>query len=87
MARVLRSVFGCPIETEAIINKPEIMEFSSDRLVRREDGFLYTGADTGGFMEDATEDLLLRWLTMSVFFRFFIITLQWAQEGRSLINM
>ena len=30
-------------------------------------GFLYTGADTGGFNADATEDLMLRWLQLSVF--------------------
>ncbi len=30
-------------------------------------GFLYTGADTGGFNSDATEDLMLRWLQLSVF--------------------
>lgn len=30
-------------------------------------GFLYTGADTGGFGEDTTEDLLLRWYALSIF--------------------
>ncbi len=30
-------------------------------------GFLYTGADTGGFGADCTEDLLLRWLAVSIF--------------------
>ncbi len=30
-------------------------------------GFLYTGADTGGFNSDATEDLMIRWLQFSVF--------------------
>lgn len=30
-------------------------------------GFLYTGADIGGFGCDATEDLLLRWLALGVF--------------------
>lgn len=30
-------------------------------------GFLYTGADTGGFSGDTTEDLMLRWLEFSVF--------------------
>lgn len=30
-------------------------------------GFLYTGADTGGFSGDTTEDLLLRWLEFSIF--------------------
>lgn len=30
-------------------------------------GFLYTGADMGGFNCDVTEDLLLRWLQFSVF--------------------
>ncbi len=30
-------------------------------------GFLYTGADLGGFGEDATEDLLLRWLGLGIF--------------------
>ncbi len=30
-------------------------------------GFLYTGADTGGFGADATEDLLLRWYALSIF--------------------
>lgn len=30
-------------------------------------GFLYTGADLGGFGSDATEDLLLRWLSLGVF--------------------
>lgn len=30
-------------------------------------GFLYTGADCGGFSKDTTEDLLLRWLSVSVF--------------------
>lgn len=30
-------------------------------------GFLYTGADLGGFGEDTTEDLLLRWLALGVF--------------------
>ncbi len=30
-------------------------------------GFLYTGADLGGFGADATEDLLLRWLALGVF--------------------
>lgn len=30
-------------------------------------GFLYTGADLGGFGSDATEDLLLRWLAFGIF--------------------
>lgn len=30
-------------------------------------GFLFTGADTGGFGSDATEDLMLRWLQYSLF--------------------
>ncbi len=30
-------------------------------------GILYTGADLGGFGEDATEDLLLRWLEFGLF--------------------
>lgn len=30
-------------------------------------GFLYTGADTGGFSADATEDLVMRWLGVSIF--------------------
>ncbi len=30
-------------------------------------GILYTGADLGGFGDDVTEDLLLRWLEMAVF--------------------
>lgn len=30
-------------------------------------GFLYTGADLGGFGSDATEDLLLRWLALGLF--------------------
>ena len=30
-------------------------------------GFLYTGADVGGFGADATEDLVLRWLEFAVF--------------------
>lgn len=30
-------------------------------------GFLYTGADLGGFGADATEDLLIRWLSFGVF--------------------
>lgn len=30
-------------------------------------GFLYTGADTGGFGSDVTEDLMLRWLQLSMF--------------------
>lgn len=30
-------------------------------------GFLYTGADVGGFGEDVTEDLLIRWLSFAVF--------------------
>ena len=30
-------------------------------------GFLYTGADTGGFGCDTTEELMLRWLQLSVF--------------------
>lgn len=30
-------------------------------------GFLYTGADIGGFGSDATEDLLLRWLALGIF--------------------
>lgn len=34
-----RSVFGNPIETEAILQKPEAEEFESDRLTRTEEGF------------------------------------------------
>lgn len=30
-------------------------------------GFLYSGADLGGFGSDCTEDLLLRWLALSLF--------------------
>ena len=30
-------------------------------------GFLYTGADIGGFGADATQDLLLRWLALGIF--------------------
>ncbi len=30
-------------------------------------GFLYTGADLGGFGADGTEDLLLRWLELGIF--------------------
>lgn len=30
-------------------------------------GFLYTGADIGGFGSDTTEDLLLRWLAFGIF--------------------
>lgn len=30
-------------------------------------GFLYTGADLGGFGADVTEDLLLRWLQLGIF--------------------
>lgn len=30
-------------------------------------GFLYTGADLGGFGMDTTEDLLLRWLALGIF--------------------
>ena len=30
-------------------------------------GFLYTGADLGGFGSDVTEDLLLRWLELGIF--------------------
>ena len=30
-------------------------------------GFLYTGSDTGGFGENCTEDLMLRWLAFSIF--------------------
>lgn len=30
-------------------------------------GFLYTGADLGGFGSDTTEDLMLRWLALGIF--------------------
>lgn len=30
-------------------------------------GFLFAGADTGGFSADATEDLVMRWLGVSIF--------------------
>lgn len=30
-------------------------------------GFLYTGADLGGFGDDVTEDLLLRWMALGIF--------------------
>ena len=31
-------------------------------------GFMYTGADIGGFGMDTTEDMLIRWLQMAIFF-------------------
>lgn len=34
-------------------------------------GFLYSGADTGGFIADCTEDLLLRWTALSIFMPLF----------------
>ncbi len=34
-------------------------------------GFLYSGADTGGFGADVTEDLLMRWLGVSIFMPLF----------------
>ncbi|MCQ2537241.1 MAG: alpha-glucosidase [Lachnospiraceae bacterium] len=37
---IKRSRFGNPIETEAIINKPEAVEFSSKRLIRTDNGFI-----------------------------------------------
>ena len=30
-------------------------------------GFLYSGADLGGFGSDCTEDLLMRWLGLGIF--------------------
>ena len=30
-------------------------------------GFLYSGADTGGFGYDTSEDLLMRWIALSIF--------------------
>ena len=34
-------------------------------------GFIYTGADIGGFGSDTTEDLLLRWYALGIFFPLF----------------
>jgi alpha-glucosidase len=34
-------------------------------------GFLFAGADTGGFAADTSEDLLLRWYALSIFMPFF----------------
>lgn len=34
-------------------------------------GFMYTGADVGGFLEDTTEDLLLRWMALGIFMPLF----------------
>ncbi len=36
---IRRSVFGNPIETEAVLRKPEAAVFESDRLTRTEEGF------------------------------------------------
>lgn len=39
---IKRSVFGCPIETDAVLVKPEAVAFSDGVLTKKEDGFYCT---------------------------------------------
>lgn len=42
---VKRSVFGNPLETDAILEKPQAVAFSNGEIEKREDGFYYTMKD------------------------------------------
>ena len=51
-------------------------------------GFLYTGADLGGFGADTTRDLVLRWLALGVFTPPYEKPLQlWEPENRKLTSL
>lgn len=45
-------------------------------------GFLYSGADTGGFNGDVTEDLLLRWIGLSIFTPLFRNHTTWGSRNQ-----
>ena len=42
---VMRSVFGNPIKTDAVLTKPKAVSFSNGEIEKREDGFYYTMQD------------------------------------------
>ena len=42
---VTRSVFGNPIETDAVLTKPSAIVFQNGEIEKREDGFYYTMKD------------------------------------------
>ena len=43
---VTRSVFGNPIETDAVLTKPSAIAFQNGEIEKREDGFYYTMKDS-----------------------------------------
>ena len=42
---ITRSVFGNPIETDAVLVKPEAVDFQNNVLEKKADGFYYTMKD------------------------------------------
>ena len=49
-------------------------------------GFLFSGADTGGFNADTTEDLLMRWMELSIFTPLFRNHTTWGSRNQECYN-